>query len=223
MIRELLFDTFEARYGRVLIAGDGREGWNLFQRESVDIILSDVRMPGGDGIDLLKKVRNIETKNTKFCLVSGFSDAPIEDLYFFGADALFPKPFSIKTMIATMAEMFLSLEEKWQLPRILAEPQARLKRQVNLASGDIARGGLFFPGRTDLRPDTIVGFELEVGDWGGERIEGYGAVRWVRAVPDQGRGPSGCGIEILSITGEARTKLSNKIHEICGKTFIPLK
>lgn len=41
---------------RVLTASDGEEAWDLLQGERVDVLLSDLRMPGMDGIQLLERV-----------------------------------------------------------------------------------------------------------------------------------------------------------------------
>lgn len=38
-------------------AGNGRDAWEVYQREKPDIILTDLRMPVMDGIELIRKVR----------------------------------------------------------------------------------------------------------------------------------------------------------------------
>jgi two-component system chemotaxis response regulator CheY len=40
-----------------LVARDGREAWDLFQRSPVDVVISDRLMPGMDGIELCHRVR----------------------------------------------------------------------------------------------------------------------------------------------------------------------
>lgn len=44
----------------VLEARDGKEAWEVLQREPVDIIISDWNMPRMKGIELLKRVRASE-------------------------------------------------------------------------------------------------------------------------------------------------------------------
>src|SRR5215218_7954285 len=48
----------------VLTAYDGREAFDVLRREHVDIIISDVMMPGIDGIGLCRLVRSHPTLNT---------------------------------------------------------------------------------------------------------------------------------------------------------------
>ena len=40
-------------------AAGGLEAWNIFQRETIDLALLDVMMPGMDGFTLLRKIREI--------------------------------------------------------------------------------------------------------------------------------------------------------------------
>jgi DNA-binding NtrC family response regulator len=40
-------------------AGDGAEAWASFQRRVPDLVVSDVRMPEGDGFDLLRRIREV--------------------------------------------------------------------------------------------------------------------------------------------------------------------
>jgi two-component system, NtrC family, sensor kinase len=51
--------TYLANLGfRVLEAENGLEAWNIFQHESPDIVITDLRMPVMDGIELLIKIKD---------------------------------------------------------------------------------------------------------------------------------------------------------------------
>jgi len=47
----------EAGYG-VASARDGVEGWNLFKKRTVDLVITDLRMPRSDGVSLLRRIRS---------------------------------------------------------------------------------------------------------------------------------------------------------------------
>jgi two-component system chemotaxis sensor kinase CheA len=50
-------NLFEAAGYDVLVAADGLEAWNILQAEPVDIVVSDIDMPGLDGFDLTARIR----------------------------------------------------------------------------------------------------------------------------------------------------------------------
>ncbi len=55
--RQGLKQFLEMRDFDVLLAENGEEGWQLYLKEKPDIILTDVRMPGIDGVSLLEKIK----------------------------------------------------------------------------------------------------------------------------------------------------------------------
>ena len=44
-------------FDRVLTAGDAVEAWEIIRSESVDVLLTDIEMPGESGLELIEKVR----------------------------------------------------------------------------------------------------------------------------------------------------------------------
>ena len=56
----LLYRGFlEAEGYRVLLAGDGEEALELLQQRHVDAVISDVRMPRMDGLELTRRIRRM--------------------------------------------------------------------------------------------------------------------------------------------------------------------
>ena|SRR5579859_7236731 len=58
-IRELVARILRKEGYQVQTAGDGEEAMALIQREPIDLVVSDVNMPGMDGLSLLKMVKAI--------------------------------------------------------------------------------------------------------------------------------------------------------------------
>nr|WP_308628317.1 response regulator [uncultured Eisenbergiella sp.] len=54
-------------------ATDGIKAWERIQRTKPDLILSDIKMPGMDGIELIQKVRE-ERIPAEVAIISGYSD-----------------------------------------------------------------------------------------------------------------------------------------------------
>src|SRR5215471_6535682 len=66
-IRKVMLET---RGYRVLAYGDGQEAWNAFRRGGVDLVLSDLLMPGLDGAALVDKIKSCSPE-TPAILFSG--------------------------------------------------------------------------------------------------------------------------------------------------------
>jgi two-component system nitrogen regulation response regulator NtrX len=56
-------------YG-VCLADNGKEGIDLYRRESPDLVLLDIKMPGMDGIEVLQEIRTIDS-NAYLIIISG--------------------------------------------------------------------------------------------------------------------------------------------------------
>jgi signal transduction histidine kinase len=74
IIRELCEQAL--RKYRVVQAGSCDEALRLYEKEPVDLILSDVMMPGESGIELLKKVKIIDP-NATVVIMTGFVDKDV--------------------------------------------------------------------------------------------------------------------------------------------------
>lgn len=61
---------------RVFQAGTCEEALRLYEREQVDLVLSDIMMPGESGIDLLKQIKALNP-NATVVIMTGFMDKEI--------------------------------------------------------------------------------------------------------------------------------------------------
>ena len=98
-IAELEKDYLELSGFEVEIAGDGTTGLDKALNEEFDLIILDLMLPGTDGFEICRKVR--EVKNTPIIMVS----AKKEDIdkirgLGLGADGYMTKPFSPSEMVA---------------------------------------------------------------------------------------------------------------------------
>lgn len=105
-IRKMLAGALSRRY-RVLQASDGLKALELFMREpdAVDLVVSDIRMPALDGIELVERLRGVRPKlNTLF--ISGFfeQDERARKLVRPGA-AFLAKPFGVRAFMAKVDEL----------------------------------------------------------------------------------------------------------------------
>jgi two-component system response regulator AtoC len=64
-----------ARAGfRVTQAEDGHEAWGAFRRDPPDLVVSDLRMPRADGLELLRRIRRVSS--VPVLLLTAYGDVP---------------------------------------------------------------------------------------------------------------------------------------------------
>src|SRR5579863_10425392 len=76
-------------YG-VETALSGEEAWELFQKNPFDIVVTDLRMGGIDGLELIRRIHGTDAP-TRIILLSGFVDALGLTVETSGADELINK------------------------------------------------------------------------------------------------------------------------------------
>mgnify|MGYP001597807028 CR=1 FL=1 len=70
----MMFRLTLAAYGyEVLTAENGQEGVDVFNRERPGIVLTDIKMPGMDGIEVLKQVKAIDP-SAEVIVITGHGD-----------------------------------------------------------------------------------------------------------------------------------------------------
>ena len=103
-IREMLRLALEIAGFECLEAGDIHEAHQLVTDHAPDIILLDWMLPGGSGIDLLRRLKGVDsTQNIPVIMLTAKSheDNVIQGLDV-GADDYITKPFAPKELIARM-------------------------------------------------------------------------------------------------------------------------
>ncbi len=69
-----MFRLFLKAYGyEVLLAENGFQGLEIFRKEGPPIVLTDIKMPGMDGLEVLRQVKEIEPR-TEVIVISGHGD-----------------------------------------------------------------------------------------------------------------------------------------------------
>jgi DNA-binding response OmpR family regulator len=89
-------------------ASDGEEGLKKIEENSIDLIISDIKMPKMDGYDLLSKIKNNNEKNTIpfIFLTSNIEKDQIRKGMNIGADDYLTKPFSIEDLASSIRTRF---------------------------------------------------------------------------------------------------------------------
>jgi CheY-like chemotaxis protein/Tfp pilus assembly protein PilZ len=224
-LRQAIGFDFEMRNFNVLMAGSGREAFEIVQREKIDVILSDVRMPNGDGLELLDRVKAFNPA-LPLIFVSGYADLTLEEAYARGAEAVFPKPFDRKALALAVDNAIQdgSLRLGRKNTRVGSDLAVGIRlRKGSLIEGKIknlGRGGMFLELASGFPPCAEeLEFRLSLPETGTE-ISGSGVVRWVRMAGSE-QLPAGCGIEFAGLDDTCLAQVVELINESKTKAFIP--
>ncbi len=122
-VREFLAETLELAGHTVTRGGDGAEGRRLLAERAFDLLLTDLRMPGPDGMQLLRECRASQPELEVILLTAhGTVDTAVEAMKL-GAFDYLQKP------IASPAELRLVVQRALE-HRALAATQERVRRFV---------------------------------------------------------------------------------------------
>jgi DNA-binding NtrC family response regulator len=75
IVRESLFHWFEEEGYEVTTADSGEAALKIFDKGKFDLLLLDMKMPGMSGLDLLKKVKTIDSESIVI-LITAFASVP---------------------------------------------------------------------------------------------------------------------------------------------------
>lgn len=104
-IRRIVRTALERAGHQVLDAGDGELGLQLLEHHAVDVVLSDIFMPGMDGIQMLRQIRK-QFPAVKVIVMSGGDSSGMLDLRrdaeLLGAVKSLLKPFTTHEIVAVI-------------------------------------------------------------------------------------------------------------------------
>jgi two-component system response regulator PilR (NtrC family) len=89
---------------RVVSAGSCRDGLVLVEREPLALVLTDLRLPDGDGLDIVRAAR-LAPKPTPAIVVTGFaSEASRAAALAAGASGYLAKPFGASALVSLVEQ-----------------------------------------------------------------------------------------------------------------------
>lgn len=99
-ILELIEEEFSDAGYKTITATCGNDAVKLVQSNKIDIVLSDYRMPNGNGMVILEEVNKIPQENRPlFFFISGHADISIQEALDAGAKKFFTKPFDFENLL----------------------------------------------------------------------------------------------------------------------------
>ncbi len=107
--REILAKLLRMSGYEVSSAPDGESAYAAAMSQMPDLIITDINMPGMDGIDLLKKMRLQSLfDRTAILVVTAFGGEAAREAIEAGADAAAAKPFDFEAFVETVQNLIFS-------------------------------------------------------------------------------------------------------------------
>src|SRR5580658_5223380 len=129
----LLERTLREEGHQVIVAKDGREGYELARYSVFDVIVLDGLLPGMDGWTVARKLREQAIQTPILMLTARDAPAEIVKGLDSGADDYLTKPFSMAVLLARVR----SVSRRGAIPRGTCLEVADLK--LNVASREVTR------------------------------------------------------------------------------------
>jgi DNA-binding response OmpR family regulator len=99
---ELLKRTLQEEGHQVVLAADGRQGFEIARCSAFDVIVLDVMLPGMDGISVARRLRECRNQTPVLMLTARDTPADVVAGLDSGADDYLTKPFSIGVLLARL-------------------------------------------------------------------------------------------------------------------------
>jgi PAS domain S-box-containing protein len=123
----------------VVSASNGTDGVAAFEKERPDIVITDIKMPGMDGIEVLRKIKALNA-DTEVIIITGHGDIEnaIEALKH-GASDFINKPVRDEALSIALRRA----REKFDIRQQLKEYTTDLERKVDEATREVRRRSNF--------------------------------------------------------------------------------
>jgi CheY-like chemotaxis protein len=213
-LRDIVASELEFMGAKVFQAENITTAQSLLSQHKIDLIISDIRMPGGTGIDLLDVVKANDTLAPPVILITGFADITTEDAFDKGAEALMSKPFKLDDLIKMAVRYTSPFNERFNEP---VTSQKIIEPLLEKSGVKFGRGGV------SVEVDTL-GRRFDIGEqvsfdfvYQDHHFSGTGVCRWFKQV-DHGPHKAMIGLEFMNLNDQSLASF----EQMCaGKKIIP--
>ena len=111
--RELMRMALEARGHEVSVADNGVAGYDAALFMTPDLIVTDIQMPGADGVHVVRRVRDTPMlEHTPILVTTAFGTGTATFALQLGANAYEPKPLNPQSFLATVERLLVTQNTK---------------------------------------------------------------------------------------------------------------
>jgi len=115
--RENISDLLKMMFKKVYVADNGDDAYEMYLKYMPDLVITDIKMPGLDGIELAKEIRKVSS-STQIIIISAYTDVD----YMLSAVELSLIRYIVKPLTETKLnkalELFLETKEKRKIHKL---------------------------------------------------------------------------------------------------------
>lgn len=205
--------------GKLYTAKNGEGALAVLNAHSIDLLVTDVRMPIMDGITLVRRLVGLTKPIPSIVFISGFGDIDQREMYALGAEAFLTKPLPHEHLVAVVERTLAERSALWLTP-MDTTPRQSIHIQVQgigeTTSKDsicMGRGGFSGHYSSPISLGKVV-FQCHLSSEQRE-MTGEGYVRW------RSRTEERVGIEFAYLDTSCRSWLLEEIAAASPRSFIP--
>ena len=126
-IRDSLSLYFEARGCSLKVLETAEEGIEALQNQDYDIIVTDYRLPGMDGLEFLKRIQDSHPQAMKILITAYRSEDVVSEAIRIGIHDFIDKPFTTKTIEDSLSRLLENRERNTSLMSSIEKNDRREK------------------------------------------------------------------------------------------------
>lgn len=225
---EMLTFDFRGKGFEAFTALDGFGALDILQSHPITTVITDIRMPNMDGLQLLKQLKAANPLNPAVILISAFIENIRVEAYGAGAEAVFSKPFRVAEVVRTVSRLHSPYQERWggESPEydgfFMERHLPNLNPDYGTPSFVLGRGGAMFAAADSLpQPGQCIAFSLTFEDGPIRSLKGHGTVRWTKGTRSSFNQAS-FGVEFDYLDDFSRQQYVMWLLNEKPKAFIPI-
>ncbi len=109
-IRDSLNLFFESEGCHITVLETAEEGMEELKEQTYDIIITDYRLPGMDGLEFLKRIKESSPETMKILITAYGSKEVVSEAYRIGVQDFIEKPFTTNTIEESLSRLIQGCE-----------------------------------------------------------------------------------------------------------------
>ena len=169
LLRDFVAETLRRKKLEVITASDGKEAIEKLEESSFELVITDLKMPNKDGLDVLKAAKTVNPQTVVIVATAFGSIETAVEIMRHGAFNFLIKPFSLESLemnlekaeihLRQLAENRFYKEEQtlFQCPALIANSRPMKKILLDLEKIAKAQASVFITGESGTGKEVIAG------------------------------------------------------------------